>query len=109
MSSRVERCSAGDVPRSLGGREGRRRCGAARRVVVSLVELACCLSCCSAPSEPSMGYARTERERNPTGESAAGPAGLDHLPQAPRLSAIALRWLSGLGLKSCPQGQLATK
>jgi hypothetical protein len=28
------------------------------------------------------------------------------LPQAPRLSAIALRWLSGSGLKSCPQGQL---
>jgi hypothetical protein len=50
-----------------------------------------------------------KRERDHTGESAAGPAGLDHLPQAPRLGAIALRWLSGLGLKSCPQGQLATK
>src|SRR3954451_4885006 len=58
---------------------------------------------------PLMGDARGERERDPTGESAAGPAGLDHFPQAPRLGTIALRWLSGSGLKSCPRRRLATE
>src|SRR3954453_10673972 len=58
---------------------------------------------------PLIGDARGERERDPTGESAAGPAGLDHFPQAPRLGAIALRWLSGSGLKSCLRSRLATK
>jgi hypothetical protein len=57
-------------------------------------------------SRPSGGCrARGQRERDQTGDSAAAPAGVDHLPRAPRLSAIALRWLSGSGLKSCPQGQ----
>ena len=56
-----------------------------------------------------MGDARGMRDRDPTGESAAGPAGLDHFPQAPHLGTIALRWLSGSGLKSCPRNQLATK
>jgi hypothetical protein len=42
----------------------------------------------------------------PNGESAAGPASLDHLPQAPRLGAIALRLTSGSRLKSGPRGQL---
>ena len=36
----------------------------------------------------------------------AGPAGLDHCPQAPRLGTNALRRLSGSGLKSCPRSQL---
>jgi hypothetical protein len=30
-------------------------------------------------------------------------------PELRASARIALRWLSGLGLKSCPQGQLATK
>jgi hypothetical protein len=36
----------------------------------------------------------------------ARPRGSRSWPQAPRLGVVALRWLSGLGLKSGPQGQL---
>ena len=58
-------------------------------------------------SRPSGGASRErKRERDPTSESAASPAGLDHWPQAPRLGATALRSPSGSGMKSCPQGQL---
>jgi len=63
---------------------------------------------CSAPPDPLVGCrARGERERDQTGDSTAGPAGLDPLPQVPRLGAIALGWLSGSGLKSCLQGSAA--
>jgi hypothetical protein len=47
-----------------------------------------------------------KEERVQTGESAAGRAGLDHLPRARRLGAIALRWFSGFRLKSCPRSEL---
>src|SRR4051794_15932089 len=40
------------------------------------------------------------------GESRAGPAGVDHVPRAPRLHAVALRRPSGSGLKSRPQDRL---
>lgn len=52
---------------------------------------------CPGPPDPLVGYSRErKRERDPAAD-AAGPAGLDHLPQAPRLGAIALRWPSGSG------------
>jgi len=61
---------------------------------------------CSEAASPLVGVAPEGREeRDQTSGSAAGPAGLDHLPQAPRLNAIALWRLSGSRLKSCPQGQ----
>jgi hypothetical protein len=51
--------------------------------------------------------AQGRRVEAPTGEC-GWPRGSRSVPGAPRLSAIALRWLSGPGLKSCAQGQLAT-
>src|SRR4029078_5353411 len=87
----------------------RRLVPSARRAVAPLVELTGCSSCCQRLASPLMADARGRREPDPTGESAAGPAGLDHFPQAPHLGTIALRWLSGSGLKSCPRNQLATK
>jgi hypothetical protein len=53
-----------------------------------------------------------QRPRKRTGhetqrvDRTARPRGSRSWPQAPRLSAIALRWLLGPRLKSCPQGQL---
>jgi hypothetical protein len=43
---------------------------------------------------------------NETQRVAAGACGSRSWPQAPRLGAVALRWPSGLRLKSGPQGQL---
>ena len=109
MSSRVERPSVGDVPRSLAGREGRRRRDAVRRAVVLLVGLACGLSWCSAPSVPSGGYARKEEGTRPDGRSSGlAPRVGTTLASGPQTSALlALRRLAGFRLKFCPQGQLA--
>src|SRR2546423_4253674 len=45
-----------------------------------------------------------KRERDPPGESAAGPAGLDHFPQAPRLSVIRASVAFGLRAEGLPAG-----
>src|SRR2546421_4959387 len=45
-----------------------------------------------------------KRERDRTGESAAGPAGLDHFPQAPRLGAIRASVAFGLRAEVLPAG-----
>ena len=62
--------------------------------------------CMPKPPDPLEVARDEERERDPARESAARPRGSRSWPQAPRLGAVALRWLSGLRLKSCPQGQL---
>jgi hypothetical protein len=60
--------------------------------------------CMPKASLPSGGGARQERERDPTRERTAGPRGSRSWPQAPRLSAVALRLLRARGLNAWPAG-----
>jgi hypothetical protein len=80
-------------------------------VTVQLAALSrCSLDCLAArhgaqhlPS-PLWETRERKRERDPPGESAAGPAGLDHLPQAPRLGAIRASVAFGLRAEVLPAG-----
>src|SRR4029450_4651808 len=93
VARRVERWgTTGDV---TGVESGDRGVGA--RATVRCV-------CIAEASCPSGGAARREREGDPAREPVARPCGSPSWPRAPRLGAVARRWLSLRGLKSWPAG-----
>jgi hypothetical protein len=70
--------------------------------VGSALRRRCAAVACTRTSNPHGAAPARKRERDPTRSGRA--CGSRSWPQAPRLGAVALRWPSGLRLKSCPQG-----